>query len=83
MKNYIVIKEESYKKLKKELKFYKKKTKRLNNILNKDLDEFNDELNTFIFLEKKDFEEHTIHYYELNCLVGYLKQLKRRLNNEK
>ena len=35
MKDYIFIKEESYKKLKKELKFYKKENKRLNNIINR------------------------------------------------
>lgn len=56
--------------------------KPINNIINEDLYKFNDELNTFKFLEN-DFEEHSLHYYQLECLVEYLKQLKRRINNEK
>lgn len=59
----------------KKLKYYKKQYKNIIDRINNDLDEFNDELNTFIFLEK-DFKEHSIHYYQLECLVEYLKQLK-------
>lgn len=43
--------------------------------INEDFDKFNDELNNFKWLEN-DFKEHSIHYYQLECLVEYLKQLK-------
>ena len=78
-KNYITNLQQKVEQLKKEnkkLKYYKKQYKNIIDRINNDLDEFNDELNTFKWLEN-DFKEHSIHYYQLECLVDYLKELRR------
>lgn len=59
----------------KKLKYYKKQYKNIIDRINNDYKRYKEEFEEIKFLEQ-DIEEHSIHYYQLECLVEYLKQLK-------